>query len=138
MWSIIVAVIAAGSTFYFLEMYKMPRVHTLEFPLLLDGSGAPGRNYLLPTGTTLCYEREFPEGFTSFRTYINVEGVNLKLTKLSDPTRIMPIGAYPIGKLELVKLLREYPLSKSDLAAILKSGQLSKEEIREVLMEFSK
>lgn len=116
----------------------MPRIHKLEFPLMLEGSAAPGSNYLLPKGTTLYFEQAFPEGFVRYRIYVNVEGVDLPTRELADPTAIDPLSAYPIGKAELTKVLREYPLSKSDLVAILKSGQLPKQDIREILTEFSR
>ena len=116
----------------------MVKTHKLEFPLMLTGSGMAGRNYLLPPGTTLYYEQAFPEGFIRYKIYVNVEGIDLKSTPQADPTLVEPISAYPIGNLELRKLLNEYPLSKEELASILKSGQLSKEEIKELLSEFSK
>ena len=115
----------------------MTKVHELQFPLMLQGSATPGTNYLLPKGTMLYYEKAFPEGFVTYRIYVNVDGIKLESRELADPTLISPLTAYPVGKPELLKLLREYPLSKNDLAAILKSGQLTKEEIHSVLAEFS-
>lgn len=113
-------------------------IHTLEIPLMLSGSGQTGHNYLLPEGTTLYYDKAFPEGFISYRIYVNVEGIDLPSTTLNDPTEIRPITAYPIDKASLLKLIREYPLTKEDLASILKSKYLSKEEILEVLTEYSR
>ena len=115
----------------------MTKVHELAFPLMLQGSASTGSNYLLPKGTWLYYDRAFPEGFVRYRVYINVDGIKLESKELADST-ISPLTAYPVGKAELLKLLRDHPLSKSDLSAILQSGQLTKEEIREVLQEFSR
>lgn len=137
-WTLIVGAASGLSTYYLLEMKKMTKVHELEFPLMLEGSGVEGHNYLLPKGTKLYFEKSFPEGFARYRVYVNVEGVNLESREQSDPTTISPLMAYPVGKAELVKLLREHPITKDELAAILKSGQLSKEEIRAVLEEFSR
>jgi len=116
----------------------MTKSHKLKFPLMLTGSGVGGRNYILPKGTTLYYEQAFPEGFVRYRLYVNVEGIDLPSELQDDPTLIEPISAYPIGNLELKKLLSEYPLTKDELSLILKSGQLSKDEIKELLTEFSK
>lgn len=116
----------------------MTSVHELKFPLMLQGSASTGSDYLLPKGTSLYYEKAFPEGFVRYRIYVNVEGVKLESRELADATTISPLTAYPIGKPELLKLLREHPLSKNDLAAILQSGQLTKDDIKSVLEEFSR
>jgi hypothetical protein len=137
-WTLIVGLLSCLGTFYLLEMNKMTKVHELEFPLMLEGSGVDGHNYLLPRGTKLYFEKSFPEGFARYRIYVNVEGVNLESREQNDPTTISPLTAYPIGKAELIKLLREYPISKDELASILRSGSISKEEIKAVLEEFSR
>lgn len=116
----------------------MTRVHVLQYPLMLQSSEATGTSYLLPKGTPLYFEQAFPEGFTRFRVYVNVDGVKLESKELSDPTLISPLTAYPVGKAELAKLLREHPLTKQDLQAILQSGQITKDEIRSMLEEFSR
>ncbi|MDI1260549.1 hypothetical protein [Aquabacterium sp.] len=135
---VLVAGITASSTAYFLEGRRMVKALVLEFPLLLEGSSAPGQTYLLPKGTTLYYEQAFPEGFVRYRMYVNVEGVKLEPRDIADPTAISPVTAYPAGKAELRKLLSEYPLSKDDLQAILKSSVMTKEEIRSLLDEYSR
>ena len=133
-----VAALSVAATFYILEIRRMTRVHELQFPLMLQGPVTSGTNYLLPKGTLLYYDQAFPEGFVRYRVYVNVDGVKLESRQLDDPTMVSPLTAYPVGKAELVKLLREHPLSKADLAAILSSGQLTKEEIRSVLEQFSR
>lgn len=137
-WTLLVAILSIAGSYYFLEIKKMTKVHELQFPLMLQASEATGTNYLLPKGTLLYYDQAFPEGFVRYRVYVNVDGVKLESRQLDDPTLISPLTAFPVGKAELTKLLREHPLSKADLAAILKSGQLTKEEIRSVLEEFSR
>ena len=136
--ALVISACSIAGTFYFLERHRMTRVHELAFPLMLQGSVSTGSNYLLPKGTWLYYDKAFPEGFVRYRVYVNVDGVKLESRELDDSTMISPLTAYPVGKLELLKLLREHPLSKSDLSSILKSGQLTKEEIRDVLEEFSR
>jgi hypothetical protein len=137
-WTLPVAILSIAGSYYFLEIKKMVKVHELQFPLMLQASEATGTNYLLPKGTWLYYDQAFPEGFVRYRVYVNVEGVKLESRQLDDPTLISPLTAFPVGKSELVKLLREHPLSKADLASILQSGQLTKEEIRSTLEDFSR
>lgn len=136
--SVVVAIVSAIATGFFLEGRHVVKAINLEFPLLLEGSSAPGQTYLLPKGTTLYYEQAFPEGFVRYRMYVNIEGVKLEPHQLADRTAISPVTAYPVGKAELRKLLSEYPLSKEDLQAILKSSVMTKEEIRSVLDEYSR
>lgn len=137
-WTLIVATTSSFLTHTLSRIFMNQKIHTLESPLLLDGSSKTGHNYLLPTGTTLYYDKAFPEGFISYRIYVNVEGIDLPSTTLSDPTEIRPITAYPVDKASLLKLIREYPLTKEDLASILKSKYLSKEEILTILSEYSR
>jgi hypothetical protein len=137
MMALIVAAFLGAFGHHVLEGRQVKKVHRLEFPLMLTGSGLGGRNYLLPKGTVLYYEQAFPEGFVRYRVYVNVEGVDLKSSVQSDPTSIEPMNAYPIDRAELDRLLGEYPLSRDDVASILKSGVLSREEIRSLLAEFS-
>jgi hypothetical protein len=137
-WTLLVAILSIAGSYYFLGIRKMTKVHELQFPLMLQASEPTGTNYLLPKGTLLYYDQAFPEGFVRYRVYVNVDGVKLESRQLDDPTLISPLTAFPVGKAELIKLLREHPLSKADLSAILKSGQLTKEEIRSVLEEFSR
>jgi hypothetical protein len=106
--------------------------------MLSGGEGSEGMKYLLPKGTTLYFDQAFPEGFVRYRVYVNVEGVDLPSSTLSDPTRIDPLSAYPIDRGELAHLLKNHPISKADLAAILRSGQLTKEDIRSLLEEYSR
>jgi len=119
------------------DEHKTQKIHTLEQPLMLEGSAQADHNYLLPSGTTLYLDKYFPEGFVRYRIYVNVEGIDLPSSTLADPTEIRPISAYPIDTASLVKLLHEYPLTKNELASILKSSQLSKQDIREVLSEYN-
>lgn len=136
-WSATVAI----ATLFFASLYKRhnmsQRIHTLEYPLMLDGSAEAGHNYLLPAGTTLYFDQAYPEGFIRYRVYVNVEGISLQSSTLEDPTEVRPISAYPVDRAALAKLLREYPITKGELASILDSSQLSKQDIRDVLVEYS-
>lgn len=134
----IVCALAGALTFKMWGSQKMSKVHTLEFPLLLGADEQSKNFHLLPKGTTLYYDRSYPEGFTRYKVYINIDRMPLKLTQLNDPYLIKPIDAYAPSKDDLAKLLSQYPLSKDDLSAILKTSPITKEEIRELLVEYSK
>ena len=116
----------------------MSKIHKLEFPLLLEGEEATNNFHLLPKGTTLYFDKAYPEGFTRYKVYINIDRLPLKLEEINDPTSILPIEAHVPNKEDLTRLLNKYPLTKSDLGSILRSGQLSKEEIKEVFEDFNK
>lgn len=127
---------ALGIVFFMvLELRSVVSVHTLEQPLMLTGGSVENYPTLLPVGTTLYFDKAYPEGFVRYKMYINVEGVNLETTPLDDSTSIRPMYAFPLDKQMLVELLKGYPLSRDD-TTILGSGALSRDEIREVLQEY--
>lgn len=139
---IIVATIVAVSATLILSILflwspqKMTKVHKLESPLLLS-SDSPSKNmHMLPKGTVLYFDRSYPEGFTRYKVYINIDRMPLALTEQTDPTSIDPIDATAPDKESLKKLLKDYPLTKEDLIAILKSSAMPKEEIKEILTDF--
>ena len=135
--SLTTCIISVTATYLFLGQKTMTKVHKLEFPLILS-SDMPSKNaHLLPKGTVLYFDKSYPEGFTRYKVYINVDRTPLKLEELTDPTTIDPIDAAVPGKSDLIKLLRDYPLTKSDLESILETKRISKEEIKEVLQKFS-
>ena len=115
---------------------NMTKIHYLKAPLIL-ASNEPTKNlHLLPAGTTLYFDKSFPEGFTRYKVYINIDRFPLPLRDLADPTEIDPIDARPMEKSDLIKALRDYPLTRPDLEAILKSQHLSRDEVKEVLTEY--
>lgn len=114
----------------------MTKIHKLEYPLILSSESASKNTHMLPKGTVLYFDKSYPEGFTRYKIYINIDRMPLKLDDLSDPTEIDPIDAVAPSKEDLLKLLRDYPLTKSDLESILNSKRISKDEIREILDNF--
>jgi hypothetical protein len=131
-----VGIMLCTATLFFWNDHKMTKVHKLESPLLLSSEEKTQTFHLLPKGTNLYFDQSYPEGFTRYKVYINIDRMPLKLTELKDPTTILPIEASALAKEDLKKLLRDYPITKSDLQAILKSGQLSKDEIKEILSDY--
>uniref|UniRef100_Q47E08 Putative transmembrane protein n=1 Tax=Dechloromonas aromatica (strain RCB) TaxID=159087 RepID=Q47E08_DECAR len=118
------------------EHKTMTKIHKLEYPLILSSESASKNTHMLPKGTVLYFDKSYPEGFTRYKIYINIDRMPLKLDDLSDPTEIDPIDAVAPSKEDLLKLLRDYPLTKSDLESILNSKRISKDEIREILDNF--
>lgn len=122
--------------FFLWNSTKMTKIHKLKTPLIL-ASDSPTKNlHLLPAGTTLYFDKSFPEGFTRYRVYINIDRMPLSLTDLADPTEIDPIEARAFDKFELNRALHDYPLTRQDLERILNSNQLTREEIMEVLANY--
>lgn len=71
-----IAVLVLGVTLSGIYNYveaKIPRVHILEYPLLLAGAKENAPLKLLPAGTTLNLDKTYPEGFTRYIVYVNVD-----------------------------------------------------------------
>ena len=111
------------------------KTHRLTTPLQLSTEQAS--NGLLPVGTTLYYDTSFPEGFSRYKIYVNINRMSLELETLRDPTMIDPVDAIAFSQGALLNLLRNHPLTKNDLRAIVNFSYLSKDEIKEVLSEFT-
>ena len=126
------------ATYLIWNQNKMTKVHTLAYPLLLSSDESGNSPSFLPKGTTLYFDKAYPEGITRYKVYVNVDRTPLDLTELNDSTLIMPIDGSVPEKGSLQKLLQVHPLTKQDLQAILKSPHLSKEEIKEVLDDYLK
>ena len=115
----------------------MTKIHTLTAPLLVAAQDSSKNLHLLPRGATLYFDKAFPEGFTSYKIYVNVDRMPLPLEQLADPTEIRPIEAFAPSAEDLRRLLRDYPLTRDDLVSILKSTKMEKQEIRSILAEYS-
>ena len=111
----------------------MTKIHKLEYPLIISSEAASKNVHMLPKGTVLYFDKSYPEGFTRYKVYINIDRMPLKLDDLSDSTEINPIDAFAPSKEDLLKIIRDYPLTKSDLESILNSKRISKDEIKEIL-----
>jgi hypothetical protein len=138
LFGFLICALGSATAFYVWRAQKMTKVHILEYPLLLSSDQESNTFHLLPKGTTLYFDQSYPEGFTRYKVYINIDRMPLKLVELDDPNLIKPIDAYSPSRADISKLLSAYPISKGDLAAILKSSTITKEEIRELLAEYSR
>jgi hypothetical protein len=107
-------------------------VHILEEPMLLSANTAGNGLHFLPAGTTLYFDKSYPEGFARYKVYVNVDRIPLTLRELADAHEIDPLEARAFDKPALIQLLRDYPITRQELAEILHSPQLSEQEMREV------
>lgn len=115
---------------------KMTKIHVLKQPLIVSSNNAEKVLHLLPVGATLYFDKSFPEGFTRYRIYVNVDRMPLALRELADPNEIDPLEARAFDKPGLAQALRDYPLTREELAAILHSPQLTRQDVQEVLKEY--
>lgn len=123
--------------FYSMNLFienKLPKIHKLSSPLQFGGGD--GSIHLLPAGTSMYLDQTFPEGFSRYIVYFNVEGVKLESKETTEKFWIDPLTAYPIDKDSLGQLLDSEQVNKDQLRVILKHGTLSKQDIRELLEEF--
>ncbi|CAM3493217.1 hypothetical protein [Cupriavidus taiwanensis] len=116
---------------------ETPKVHKLQYPLMLTGGNSDSPAAILPPGTSLYLDRTFPEGFVRYKVYINVEGTKLEPRDVTEEFWLDPLTATPFDKDSLHALLKRFPLGKDDFSAVLGSGQLTKEEIRDLLRAYS-
>ncbi|MGX4643417.1 hypothetical protein [Massilia sp. SYSU DXS3249] len=75
---------------------KKTKVHILKAPLVLVGDRPTTKLHLLPAGTILYVDQSFPEGFTRYRIYVNVDRMPLELKDLEDPAEVAPLEARPL------------------------------------------
>jgi hypothetical protein len=129
--------VGALSAFYW-SKHSMTTVHRLTAPLLVNADGQDRGFHLLPKGTLMYFDKSYPEGFTRYKIYVNVDRMPLKNEPLSDPTLIEPIEASSIDGATLSKILKEHPIRKDELAAIIKTNAMSKDEIKAVLEDYLK
>jgi hypothetical protein len=93
----------------------------LTEPLLLESEGKAQDFHVLPAGTALYKDYDFPEGFTRYRIYINIKAEFAAQEIVSDkPNLIDPIWGHPVRRADLPFLLANTPVTKDDLVRILK------------------
>ena len=115
---------------------KITKVHTLKQPLIIASNDAGKVLHILPAGATLYFDKSFPEGFTRYKIFVNVDRMPLALQEQADPNEIDPLEARAFDKPTLAQALRNYPLTREELAAILQSPQLTRQDVQEVLKEY--
>ena len=135
---VVASVLFLGYTIYFSyqKANQMELIHVLKHPMIWGGTAKDDNYYLIPAGTTLYYERSMPEGFSTYRIYVNVEGVRLDPHESIQTGTIKPARIYPILKEDLLGLLKTVRLDAEDIKSILENGNFTredKEEIKKIL-----
>jgi hypothetical protein len=133
-----VALIVGALLYFHWDKHSATMAHRLTAPLLISAEGQDGGFHLLPKGTLMYFDKSYPEGFTRYKIYVNVDRMPLKNEPLPEPTLIEPIEATSIDGLTLSKILKEHPIRKEELTAIIKTNAMSKDEIKAVLEDYLK
>jgi hypothetical protein len=95
------AILVVAASVLIWEGKRITKVHTLTRPMLISSNRADKMVHTLPPGTTLYFERSFPEEFSRYKVYINVDRMPLVLRDLPDPHEIDPLDARLIDKANL-------------------------------------
>ena len=92
----------------------MTKVHVTKQPMLVSSNTASTVMHLLPAGTTLYFDKSYPEGFTRYKVYVNVDRMPLALRELADPNEIDPLEARAFDKLGMhLKRVKKIVLYRS-------------------------
>jgi len=117
-------------------MSQKKTFHILKSPMMFESDTPEDKYYLLPAGTTLYFDKAFPEGHARYITYLNYKGPALDLQESDREGFIAPSWIHQIGKEELENLMNKYPLSKDDLKRILKSNSFTRAELIEIINSY--
>lgn len=91
------ALVVAAASMLIWESKRITKVHTLTQPLVTVSDQADGALHTLPPGATLYFVRGFPEGFSRYKVYVNVDRMPLTLRDLPDPNEIDPLEGRAFG-----------------------------------------
>lgn len=119
-----------------IHMTSNSKFHILKEPMIFESESAEDKSYLIPSGTTLYFDKAFPEGHVRYIIYINYKGKALELQESDKPGFIAPSWIHQIDKDELTQLMNKYPLSKDDLKRILKSNSFTRAELIEIINSY--
>jgi hypothetical protein len=87
------ALLIVAASLLIWEGTRITKVHTLTRPMIISSDEGDKTVYTLPPGTVLYFEKSFPEGFSRYKVYINVDRMPLALRDL--PTRTKSIHSTP-------------------------------------------
>jgi hypothetical protein len=77
------------------ERKRIVKVHILTQPWIISSNQSDRALHTLPPGTTLYFDKGFPEGFSRYKVYVNVDRMPLALRDLPDRNEIDPLDARP-------------------------------------------
>jgi hypothetical protein len=107
-------------------------------PMLLGAEGQVQDFHVLPAGAALYKFKDFPEGHTTYITYINIKGVFASERVESDKANLVdPLWALRIRPEEVRILLENTPVSKDDLVRILKARRMTWDDLAQIVSDWS-
>lgn len=113
----------------------------LQEPLLLEvlEPEAQQQNFhMLPAGTALYHDYDFPEGHTRYIVYINIKAKIAAEQVVSDkPNFVAPLWAEPVKTQDVAKLMTNTPISKDDLVRILKTREVTRSDLAQIVREWT-
>ncbi|QJI42469.1 hypothetical protein HKK52_16515 [Pseudomonas sp. ADAK2] len=130
------AVLAAVVLSNVSSAYGRHMIKTTE-PLLIEGRNGDEHDYVLPIGTTLYYDKSYPEGFDRYWVYLNHKGViaheEVPMKPEYGGALIDPLWLSNIDADTLKDLFKRFPLSKEDIAAAVKANQITRGDLADIL-----
>jgi hypothetical protein len=136
---LVTAAFAGGVAFQKFGVPAMSKTtyYKLNEPLLLNAEGEQKDFHMLPAGTALYKDYEFPEGHTRYIVYINVKGsVDTEKIESDKVNLVDPIWGYRVRPEDLPALMASTPISKEDLVRILKARKMTREDLAQIVREW--
>lgn len=131
-----IAVLAAVVLSNVSSAYGRHMIKTTE-PLLIEGPNGDEHDYVLPLGTTLYYDKSYPEGFDRYLVYLNHKGViaheEVPMKPEYGGALIDPLWLSNIDADTLKDLFKRFPLSKDNVAAAVKANQITRDDLADIL-----
>ena len=110
----------------------------LQEPLLLESEGKSQDFHVLPAGTALYKDRDFPEGFTRYVVYLNIKSEFAAEEIVSEKQNLVdPIWGHPVQRDDLPFLMANTPVTKDDLVRILKARKMTREELAQIVRDWN-
>ncbi len=137
-FSIAVAFLSGALSYKFGAMTMSKTTYLkLKEPLLLESEGKSQDFHVLPAGTALYKDRDFPEGFTRYIIYLNIKSDFAAEEIVSDkPNLIDPIWGHAVRRDDLPFLMATTPVTKADLERILKARKMTREELAQIVRDW--
>lgn len=120
----------------FAKAPTMKMIKTKE-PMLIEGQGGDNNYYVLPMGTTLYYDKSFPEGHDRYVVYLNHKGTiaheEVAMKSEYGGSFVDPLWLANIDADTLKEIFKRFPLSKKDISAALKANEITKDDLADII-----
>jgi len=106
-------------------------------PLLIEGPNGDESYYVLPLGTTLYHDKNFPEGHDRYVVYLNHKGAiaheEIPMKPEYGGSFIDPLWLANVNEETLKEIFKRFPLSKTDVAAAIKANEITKDDLADII-----